>query len=179
VLSGERFGVDFNPAADALHIVNDAGENLRAFPSDTAPTGVSRITGETIVDGALNENGAPATGIVGAAYTNNDNDPATGTTLYDIDAATDRLLVQNPPNSGTVVAVGELEVPTRPDAGFDIVTIPVSGVANAFAYIATTTPTGRPLSSLRTIDLASGATVTEWGSFGVPVLDIAVVVPGA
>jgi hypothetical protein len=70
VLSGERFGVDFNPAA--LRIVSDTGENLRAFPSDTAPTGVSRITGQTIVDGALNENGAPATGIVGAAYTNND-----------------------------------------------------------------------------------------------------------
>ena len=179
VLSGERFGVDFNPAADALRIVSDTGQNLRAFPSDTTPTGVSRITGQTIVDGALNENGAPATGIVGAAYTNNDNDPATGTTLYDIDATTDRLLVQNPPNSGTVVAVGELEVPTRPDAGFDIVTIPVSGVATDFAFIATTTANGKPLSSLRTIDLASGATVTEWGSFGVQVFDIAVVVPGA
>lgn len=62
-------------------------------------------------------------------------------------------------------------------AGFDIATIPVEGVATNFAYVATTSETGKPLSSLRTIDLDSGATVTEWGSFGVQVLDIAVAVP--
>lgn len=177
VLSGEQFGVDFNPAADALRIVSDNGQNLRAFPSATTPAGVARVTGQTVVDGTLNEVGGTGTGIVGAAYTNNDNDPATATTLYDIDADTDRLLVQSPPNSGTLVNVGSLQVATRPVAGFDILTIPVEGVATNFAYLATTTETGRPLSSLRTIDLASGATVTEWGTFGVQVLDIAVEVP--
>ena len=174
VLVGEQFGVDFNPAADALRIVSDTGQNLRAFPSATTPTGAARTLGQTIVDGPLNEAGAPATGIVGAAYTNNDNDPATGTTLYDIDAATDRLLVQNPPNNGTLVAIGALDVPTRPVVGFDILTLSVSGVPTNFAYLATTSATGKPVSSLRTIDLATGRTVTEWGTFGVQVLDIAV-----
>ncbi len=174
VLVGEQFGVDFNPAADAMRIVSDTGQNLRAFPSATTPAGVARTTGQTIVDGNLNEAGGTGTGIVGAGYINNDNDPATGTTLYDIDAATDRLLIQNPPNSGTLVNVGSLQVPTRPVAGFDILTIPVNGVATNFAYIATTSETGKPLSSLRTIDLATGATATEWGTFGVQVLDIAV-----
>ncbi len=178
VLSGEQFGVDFNPAADALRIVSDTGQNLRAFPSATTPAGVARVTGQTIVDSTLNEAGIPTTGVVGAAYTNNDNDPATGTTLYDIDAAADRLLVQNPPNTGTLTAVGSLQVPTRPVAGFDIAMIPVMGVATNFAYIATTSEEGKPLSSLRTINLVSGATVTEWGTFGVQVLDIAVELPG-
>jgi len=177
VLSGKQFGVDFNPAADALRIVSDTGQNLRVFPSATTPAGAARVTGQTIVDGPLNEAGKPATGIVGAAYTNNDNDPTTGTTLYDIDADTDRLVIQNPPNAGTLVAVGGLAVPTRPIVGFDILTIPVNGVATNFAYIATTSEKGKPVSSLRTIDLATGATATEWGSFGVQVLDIAVELP--
>ena len=34
VLSGSEFGVDFNPAADALRIVSNTGQNLRALPSD-------------------------------------------------------------------------------------------------------------------------------------------------
>ena len=174
VLVGEQFGVDFNPTADALRIVSDTGQNLRAFPSSATPAGVARVTGQTIVDGTLNEVGGTGTGIVGAAYTNNDNDPTTGTTLYDIDAATDRLVVQSPPNNGTLVNVGSLQVPTRPVVGFDILTISVGGVATNFAYVATTSTTGKPVSSLRTIDLASGATVTEWGTFGVQVLDIAV-----
>ena len=174
MLSGAQFGVDFNPVADALRIVSDTGQNLRAFPSATTPAGAARVTGQTVVDGTLNELGGTGTGVVGVAYTNNDNDPATGTTLYDIDARTDRLLIQNPPNNGTLVSVGSLQVPTRPVAGSDILTIPVSGVATNFAYIATTTEHGKPLSSLRTIDLASGATVTEWGTFGIQVLDIAI-----
>jgi hypothetical protein len=33
VLSGTEFGVDFNPAADALRIVSDTGQDLRALPS--------------------------------------------------------------------------------------------------------------------------------------------------
>ena len=177
VLSGRQFGVDFNPAADALRIVSDTGQNLRAFPSATTPTGAARVTGQTIVDGPLNDAGRTAIGIVGAAYTNNDNDPLTGTTLYDIDAETDRLLVQNPPNEGTLVRVGGLDVPTRPVVGFDILTIAVDGVATDFAYVATTSEKGKPISSLRTIDLATGATVTEWGSFGVQVLDLAVELP--
>ena len=36
VLAGSQFGFDFNPAADALRIVSDAGQNLRALPTPRA-----------------------------------------------------------------------------------------------------------------------------------------------
>ena len=35
-LQGTQFGFDFNPAADALRIVSDTGQNLRALPSSRA-----------------------------------------------------------------------------------------------------------------------------------------------
>ena len=37
-LEGENFGVDFNPAANALRIVSDTGQNLRQpFADDRRP----------------------------------------------------------------------------------------------------------------------------------------------
>ena len=95
-LQGTQFGFDFNPAADALRIVSDAGQNLRALPSSRAAGPV----GTTFTDGTLNDAGTTAAGITAAAYANNDNDAATGTTLYDIDSRLDGLAIQNPPNAG-------------------------------------------------------------------------------
>jgi hypothetical protein len=127
-LDGYDFGVDFNPAADAFRIVSDTGQNLRVIPSArTAPDGTALLPGDTFVDGALTRDGAPAMGVTGAAYTNNDNDPATATTLYDIDSWRDELVVQNPPNAGTLVTPLPLERRTLPLVGFDIRTTPGQG----------------------------------------------------
>jgi hypothetical protein len=155
-LAGSSFGLDFNPAADALRIVSDAGQNLRALPSDRLVAGVQQRTGDTFVDGSLNYAGAAATGVGGAAYTNNDVDPATATTLFDIDTALDDLVMQNPPNSGMLVKVADLGSPTDALVGFDIRTV---GTAN-IAYVATTDQRGNgaTLATLRTIDLTTGAT---------------------
>ncbi len=111
-LSGNFFGVDFNPVVDRLRIVSDNGQNLRANVD----------TGATIVDGTLNYTpGTPAAGIAGAAYTNNDADPNTATTLYNIDSTMpDRVNIQAPPNAGTLNTTGNLTVDTTPDIGFDI-----------------------------------------------------------
>ena len=80
-LDGMFFGVDFNPAANALRIISNTGQNLRhpfAGP----------LVGQTQIDTTLNYPGPtpinPATGLNGAAYTNNDLDPNTGTTLFDM-----------------------------------------------------------------------------------------------
>jgi hypothetical protein len=164
-LSGASFGVDFNPAADALRIVSDTGQNLRAIPSPTSPTGAARITGDTFVDGTVNYGGATATGIAAAAYVNNDNDPATGTTLFDVDAARDDLVRQDPPNSGALVKVADLGTPTDALAGFDVRTV---GGVN-IAYVATTEQrgTGATLATLHVLDLATGATQTL-GKIGGP-----------
>jgi hypothetical protein len=105
-LNGSSFGVDFNPVPDRLRVVSDTGQNLRINPG----------TGLVITDADLN----PGTPTVAAAAYLNSFPGATLTTLYDIDANTDELLIQNPPNSGTLTSVGALGVNTDGTVGFDI-----------------------------------------------------------
>jgi hypothetical protein len=151
-LDGREFGFDFNPAADALRIVSDTGQNLRVIPSDrTAPDGTALLTGDTFTDGTLNRAGVTATGVTGAAYTNNDNDPATATTLYDIDHKRDQLLVQNPPNNGTLTVPVRLGKETGRKVGFDIRT-----TARGDLAVASLTPTGRRNSRLVVVNLTNG-----------------------
>ncbi len=111
-LSGTSFGVDVNPAADALRIIGDDGQNLR----------FSFTAGTTTVDGPLTYPPATtlATGVTGAAYTNNDADPNTATTLYDLDTNLDQIAIQSPANSGQLAATGKLTVDAGTNAGFDI-----------------------------------------------------------
>ena len=110
-LSGTSFGIDFNPVVDRLRIVSDNGQNLRANVD----------TGATLVDGTLNYTpGTTANGITGAAYTNNDADANTATTLYTIDSSLDQLNTQVPPNAGTQNLTGKLTVDTTSNIGFDI-----------------------------------------------------------
>lgn len=133
VLFGTEFGVDVNPAADAVRIVSDGGQNLRVLPEDRVVEGTPRAKGTTFVDGTLNEGGFAASGVAAAAYTGNDTDPATGTKLYVLDTDTDRLLVQDPPNAGTLSTPVKLGQRTTEFAGFDIVT--TGGTDTAYASI--------------------------------------------
>ena len=134
-LSGTSFGVDFNPAADALRIVSDTGQNLRV-PFATTPPGA------TVMDGTLTypPATAPATGVAGAGYTNNDADPNTGTTLFDLDSVLDQASIQSPANSGQLVATGKLGVDTGATIGFDVFSEIRNGTTTgvrAFASLAT------------------------------------------
>lgn len=113
-LRGERFDIDFNPAADRLRVVSDQGQNLRANVD----------TGLTAIDGVLDYaegsgHGGLATGISGVAYTSNDDDPATGTRLFGIDSRLDALVLHSPPNSGTLTTVGPVENAAL-TVGFDV-----------------------------------------------------------
>ena len=129
-LSGTNFGVDFNPAADRLRIISDTGQNLRHNVN---------AGGVTLEDGALNYTaGVTAAGITGAAYTNNDLDPKTGTTLFDIDASLNQVVIQSPPNAGSLALTGQLTVDADAPIGFDIFTTQQKGVAidnNGFASL--------------------------------------------
>jgi Domain of unknown function (DUF4394) len=110
-LRGTNFGVDFNPVADRLRVVSDVGQSLRINVADgttTADTDVAYTPG------------TPATGVVGSMYTNNDADPNTGTTLFDVDSTLDQLAIQSPPNAGNLVATGKLGADTGPEVGADI-----------------------------------------------------------
>ncbi len=144
VLVGTSFGVDFNPAADALRIVSDAGQNLRVLPSDRA----AGVVGTTFVDGTLTPGGL---GVTAAAYTNSDTDPATGTMLFDLSSTTDGLFLQDPPNAGGLVAVGAgLGLRVGEKAGFDIYT---EGSTN----IALVSLVDRGRTTLSVLNLTTGA----------------------
>lgn len=117
-LVGTAFGVDFNPVVDRLRIVSNSGQNLRHNVD---------AQGGTLVDGTLSYPAvAPATtpttatGVTAAAYTNNDADAATATTLFDVDTALDQVVIQSPANAGVLAATGKLGVDATGDAGFDI-----------------------------------------------------------
>lgn len=166
-LEGTAFDIDFNPTVDRLRIVSDNGQNLR----------VNVDTGAAIVDGALNYASVAAPGISAVAYTNVDSDPATATTLYDIDTTTDQLVVQNPPNNGVLVGIGgALGVDAGSPAGFDL----YSQVKDIGAGVLTTTDvTGFAVltvggqRTLYRVTPYSGRLVAQ-GTMDIPVADIAI-----
>ncbi|WNV76268.1 DUF4394 domain-containing protein [Geodermatophilus sp. DSM 44513] len=175
-LEGQFFGVDFNPAANALRVVSNTGQNLRQpFAGATNPDAPN---GATVVDGdlaypATTAGGmpTPATGVSAAAYTNNDLNADTSTVLHDIDTALDQLDIQSPANAGTLAAVGKLGVDAGPDAGFDIYSTVRDGRSVAVQGFATLTVGGQ--SRLYSINLATGQ-AAERGAFQVPVTDLAI-----
>jgi len=157
-LEGSSFGVDFNPTVDRLRVISDTGQNLR----------VNVDTGATLVDGRLAYPGtppapaAPATGLTGAAYTNNDADMNTATTLYDIDSILDQTVIQSPANSGLLAATGKLTVDTNPTVGFDIYSTVRDGTTVRVQGFASLTVGGQ--SGFYKVKLFSGRASLE-GSF--------------
>ncbi|HTU63067.1 MAG TPA: DUF4394 domain-containing protein, partial [Polyangiales bacterium] len=147
MLTPSDYGVDFNPAADLLRVVNSYGDNLRIAPS---ARGMLRL-GDVVTDAMLNQ-GEPKA--VAAAYTNSFAGTAQ-TTLYLLDVSVDALQLQGgvngtpSPNTGTLTSVGHLGVDATGDAGFDIV-----GGHNGLALAAL--QIGDARSALYSIQLASG-----------------------
>ena len=123
------YGFDFNPTVDRIRVTTQSGLNFRVNPNNGAA-----------VDGNLNNTAAPpagtntdglinggASGVSGAAYTNSFGQSLTGgvTTQYVIDATTNSVFIQNPPNSGTVIAgvaitIGGVALDFSEVSGFDI-----------------------------------------------------------
>ena len=110
-LDGTEFGVDFNPVVDRLRVVSNTGQNLR----------INVDTGATITDTSLTAGASTATGITGAAYSN-DFAAACRTTLYYYDSTADRVLSTADANTGVVTDIGALGVDGGAINGFDIVT---------------------------------------------------------
>ena len=159
LLSGSRFGFDFNPTVDRIRITSNTGQNLRVHPDTGALV---------LADGPL----AYATGdtaegvkpkVVGSAYTNSVSPTPLTTTLYNIDAGRDTLVTQIPPNDGTLNTIGSLGLNVTEVAGFDI---SVDGIA--YASLQKKLGFGKTKrASLYTIDLATGA-ATLVGKIGGP-----------
>jgi hypothetical protein len=165
-LSGTAFGVDFNPFADRLRIVSDAGQNLR----HNVNTG-----GTTTADLPLNYTaGTTAAGITGSAYTNNDTSALTGTTLYALDSNLDQIAIQSPPNNGSLAATGKLTVDTGDWTGFDIYSIVRNDVTiDVLAFASLSSPDGR--TGFYEVNLVTGKATSRGGfSSENQVVDIAV-----
>jgi hypothetical protein len=145
-LSGTFFGIDFNPTVDLLRIVSDAGQNLAA----------NVVTGATTANAALTTPPTAGTtlGVTAAAYTNNDLDPTTATTLFDINTVTDRVAIQAPPANGTLNPTGNLRVDAATDAGLDIYSALRDGITSEVKAFAALTVGGR--ARLYTLDLLTG-----------------------
>lgn len=163
---GMFFGVDFNPAANALRIISDTGQNLR-HPFAGATQFVTQVDGVLSFPPAA----PPALGVTGAAYTNNDLAADTGTTLFDIDTTGNRVAVQSPANSGQLVATGDLTIDVEPWAGFDIYSkLNDLGVTRSNRAFAALSVAGE--SAFYRVDLLTGK-ATRVAKFREPVVDIA------
>jgi hypothetical protein len=140
-LRGASFGVDFNPTVDKIRVVSDAAQNLRL-----------NVDEGTVLSADKDLNpGTPQ--VVAAGYTNSSfsaTKPA-ATQLFVIDAAADQLLLQNPPNDGTLTMPKRLGIDVGPQTGFDI-----AGADNT-GYLATSTPRSRG-SSVYRVDVTTGKT---------------------
>lgn len=162
-LRGERFGFDFNPAADRIRVVSDAGQNLRLHPEtgvvvdfDAATPGVQPDPDLRYAPGDAHAGQAPQ--LVSAGYTYNTRDDK-ATTNFAIDARLGTLVTQGTregvvpaesPNLGVLRTVGALGTGPLRDAGFDI-----SDVRNT-ALLAVRT-VAQPRTTLYRVNLSTGA----------------------
>ena len=162
-LAGTSFGVDFNPAADRLRIISDVGQNL----AHNVNTG-----GTTAANTNLNYTpGVDATGVSGAAYTNNDLNADSATSLFDIDTTLDQVALQSPPATGVLAATGKLGLDVGGDVGFDIYSRIVNGRTQSnlgFAVVSMA-----DVSRFYSVNLLTGR-LTFMGRFATPVIDVAV-----
>ena len=166
VISGTEFAVDFNPVADRLRVVSNAGQNLR----------INVDTGATTTDGSITRAGA--TPVVSAGAYTNSFAGATATMLFVADTSSDNLALQNPPNDGTLVNIGAFGIDVVGDAGMDI-----AGGSNGLVLAALRTAAGGPTTLYR-VDLLTGAGVpvngtanaalSTLGGAGVNLIDIAI-----
>ena len=168
-LSGTRFGVDFNPAADRLRIVSDTGQNLR-----------HNLASTTLADDALdyapgtpvNSQGATVSGVVAAAYTNNDLNSATGTSMFVIDNNLNQVALQSPPNNGSLVVTGALGVDPTDSVGFDIFTNFDANNGTIINNVGYATVLNGSSANLYRVNILTGS-ASLLGNIAFPVMDIA------
>lgn len=123
-LKGSRFGFDFNPVADRIRVVSDAGQNLRLHPD----TGVLAAADPDLGYDAGDARAGQGPRVAGAAYTYHPTDDKL-TTNYAIDLDSGSLVMQGSkegrtpvvsPNTGRLVTVGPLGAGPLDDASLDI-----------------------------------------------------------
>lgn len=151
-LSGAAFGFDFNPTVDRIRLVSSNGQNLRLNPENGAVAATD-----------MNINGVTDAKIGSVAYTQNRAGAAT-TVLFNIDATTNKLYKQDPPNDGKLVEIGNLGYDVDEIGGFDI-------SPDGTAALAAMSTGGK--SSLYTVDITSGK-ASKIGDFSQQIIGVAI-----
>ncbi|MFD5739716.1 DUF4394 domain-containing protein [Streptomyces massasporeus] len=169
-LHGANFGVDFNPAADRLRVISDNGQNLRHNLNDHSTVQDLNLTTPP-VEGTTK-------GVSAAAYTNNDLNAATATTLVDINTTTDQVFLQSPANNGTLAPTGSLGIDAGINAGMDIYSTLSGGKTVDNAAFASLTPNGAGTPSLYGINVFTGQ-ATSIGQFPLNITDLAISLTGS
>jgi hypothetical protein len=169
-LYGTSFGFDFNPAADRLRIVSDNGQNLRHNLNDHTTTEDTTLTTPPAT--------GPQKGVTASAYTNNDLNGDTATTLFGINTITDQVVIQSPANNGLLAPTGKLGFDAGLDTGFDIFSTVTNGKTTSnMAFASLTDPTGS-VTTFFSVELLTGA-ATPIGDFPLPMDDVAISLTGS
>lgn len=150
-LDGTKFGFSFNPTVDRIRLTSNNGQNLRLHPD----TGAVAAT-----DGRLNYADGMTPGVVASAYTNS-MAGATSTTLYNFDLARRAVVIQSPPNDGTLAV--NIHLPESTDFS-DLTSLDISPDTHK-GFLATREK-GAIRSQLYEIDFTA-KTVTLNGTIGV------------
>ena len=153
--NGLRLQPDGRPAATRLETAENVrwnpvtfSESTRVTPGIQGDVNIAFIPGDPHV-------GPPA--VVGAAYTNNDTNAATPTTLFDLESGNDVLVRQGAvdgnaadvagggsPNGGVLTTIGPLGVPFD-DGSFDVASGPTGTGNVAWAALHQTADSDRAL----------------------------------
>ena len=148
---------EFSPVPDlagtpSFRVISNTNQNLR----------INAVNGQVTTDTNINPAGFA---LQAAGYTNNDLDPATGTSLFAYDFNDDDLVSSPNPNGGLYTVVGNSGLISSTDISMDIQTLP--GLSNrAFATIP------NPIrSNLYRLDLVTGQ-ATFIGPIGSTVIEL-------
>lgn len=172
-ISGNQFGVDFNPVPDRIRFISDAEQNLRLNPNNGAIGGVDTALSFDASDANVGADPECTAAAYTASFAGSKK-----TTLFDLDTGKDALVRQGSPdgapvspNSGLLFTVGSLGLDATSLAGFDI-----GAIGGGFACL---TPVGAATSTLYRVNLSSGAVTALGVIAGDTLRDLAIVPPGA
>jgi hypothetical protein len=154
--AGTAFGLDFNPTVDRVRVVNGAGQNFRMNPNNGAFVDGNTMVANVNMDGSIN---GATNAVQETAYANSVPN-VTVTTQYTLDAGTDAVCIQNPPNAGTQGQCQALSAAVDSVLGFDIAPNATTAAALAVVKLA-----GQGDEVLANVDLTNGA-LTNLGSIG-------------
>jgi hypothetical protein len=158
--AGTHVTVDFNPVADAMRVMASDGTNLR---TKIAGGAVAEDKPHAFASDDMHASETPA--IIAGAYTNSYKGTEK-TALYNIDSTIAGLIRQDPPNDGTLKAVGKLGFALEKSIGFDIL---ADGNGGNEAWLMSG-------ATLYSVDLETGkaTAVGTVGNIGGAVRDIAI-----